>query len=216
MKAVRINHTGGPEVLEYVDLEDPTPDHGQVVVRTESISVNFGDLMMREGNYPVMPELPTILGLEAAGVIEMVGEGVRDFVPGQRVVIITLGCYAEKVVVDAGTLIPLPENVDFDAATALVTYLSAYHLLHTQGRAEKGDWILVYAAAGGVGIAAIHLAKIAGLKVIGLTSREDKAARAREQGADHVFLYDEPDLIDEVLGLTDGKGGQCDTGLSGR
>lgn len=207
MKAIRVEKTGGPEVLHCVDVARPTAGKGQVVVRTKSISVNFADVMMREGTYPVMPPLPAVLGLEASGIIDEVGEGVTGLSKGQRVSVIGLGCYAEMVAVDASSVIPLPDDVDFDAAAVFpVVYLTGHHLLHTVGNIRRGGCVLLHAAVGGVGTAVIQLAKIAGVRVIGLTSTPDKARRARELGAEHVFMYDQRDLVAEVMKASGGKG----------
>src|SRR5687767_15271611 len=126
MKAIRIRKTGGPGVLEYVDVDSPVPGKGQVIVRTKSISVNYADVMIRAGVYPVMPPLPAVLGLEGAGVVEGVGDEVSGIRKGQRVSFIAPGSYAERVAVDSATLIPLPDEIDFDAAAAFpVVYLTA-------------------------------------------------------------------------------------------
>lgn len=207
MKVIRIQKTGGLDVLEYVDVETPIAETGQVVVRTESISVNYADVMVREGTYPVMPALPAVLGLEGSGVVEDVGQGVSSFHKGQRVSFFGQGSYAEKVVVDSSSLIPLPDDIDFDSAAAFpVIYLTAYHLLHTIGHIRTGGWVLLHAVAGGVGTAVIQLAKIAGLNLIGLTSSKEKVARANELGVDEVFTYDDPNLVQKVLKVSDGKG----------
>lgn len=207
MKAIRVDKIGGPEALQCVDIDRPFPAKGQVVVRTKSISVNFADVMMREGTYPVMPPLPSVLGLEAAGVVEEVGEAVSGIRLGQHVSVIGLGCYAEFVAVDASAVIPLSDDIDFDAAAAFpVVYLTAHHLLHTMGHIQRGGSVLVHAAAGGVGIAVTQLAKIAGVRVIGLTSSKEKAGRTRELGAEHVFTYDQGDLADAVIKASGGKG----------
>ena len=207
MKAIQLRETGGPDVLQYVDVEPPTTGKRQVVVRTESISVNYADTMIRQGTYPVMPPLPAVLGMEGAGVVEGVGQGVSGFRPGQRVSFIAPGCYAERVAVDASALIPVPDDLDFDTAAAFpVIYLTAYHLLHTLGRIREGGSVLLYAPAGGVGTAVIQLAKIAGVTVIGLTSSKTKAARATELGVEHVFTYDDANLVEEVVKASGGKG----------
>jgi len=207
LKAIQIRKTGGPAVLEYVDVDAPIPGNGQVIVRTKAISVNYADVMIREGVYPVMPPLPAVLGLEGAGVVEDVGNEVSGIRKGQRVSFIAPGSYAEKVAVDSATVIPLPDEIDFDAAAAFpVIYLTAYHLLHTVGRIRDGGWVLSHAAAGGVGTAVIQLARIAGAHVIGLTSSKEKAARATELGADFVFTYDRQSLVQDVMKASGGKG----------
>lgn len=207
MKAVQLSKTGGPETLEYVDIAEPTPADGQAVVRVESISVNYADVMIRKGIYPAMPPLPAVLGLEAAGVVESVGKGVTETEACRRVSLIGEKCYAEKIVADAASLIPIPENIDFDTAAAFpVTYLTAYHLLHTLGRVKRGSVVLLYAAAGGVGTSLIQLAKIAEVNVIGLTSSDNKAARLAEMGVDHTFKYGST-LVEDVIEVSGGKGG---------
>ena len=207
MKGVQIRRTGGPEVLDYVDLETPTPGKGQVLVRTESISINFADVLIRKGLYPMIPPLPAVLGLEASGTIEAVGGGVTQFDVGQRVCFISSGCYAEVVLVDAAVLIPIPDMLDGDAAAAFpINYLTAYHMMHTMAKLEKGQTILSYAAVGGVGVAVIQLAKLAGLSVIGLTSSDEKALRARELGIDHIINYKTQNVVEKVKELTNGKG----------
>ena len=207
MKGVQIRRTGGPEVLDYVDLETPTPGKGQVLVRTESISINFADVLIRKGLYPMMPPLPAVLGLEASGTIEALGDGVTQFDVGQRVCFISNGCYAEVVLVDAAVLIPIPDMLDSDAAAAFpINYLTAYHMMHTMAKLEKGQTILSYAAVGGVGVAVIQLAKLAGLGVIGLTSSDEKALRARELGIDHIINYKTQNVVEKVKELTNGKG----------
>ena len=207
MKAIRIRKTGGPGVPEYVEVDSPVPQKGQVIVHTKSISVNYADVMIRAGLYPVMPPLPAVLGLEGAGVVEDVGDEVSGIRKGQRVSFIAPGSYAEKVAVDSATLIPLPDEIDSDAAAAFpVVYLTAYHLLHTLGNIRDGGWILLHAAAGGVGTAVIQLAKIARAHVIGLTSSKQKATRASELGLEYVFTYDRPTLVEDVMKTSGGNG----------
>ena len=207
MKGIQIQRTGGPEVLDYVELETPTPGTAQVLVRTESISINFADVLIRKGLYPMMPPLPAVLGLEASGTVEVVGDGVTQVDVGQRVCFISDGCYAEVVLVDAAALIPIPDMLDSDAAAAFpINYLTAYHMMHTMAKLEKGQTILSYAAVGGVGVAVIQLAKLAGLNVIGLTSSDEKALRARELGIDHIINYKTQNVVEKVKELTHGEG----------
>jgi len=206
MKAIQISQTGSFEVLEYVDVDTPTPGRGQVLVKVESISVNLTDVMVRKGIHPMMPPLPTIPGLDFSGVVESVGEGVTQVRPGQNVVVIGEKCYAEYALASAGSVIPTPEGIDMDAAAAFpVNYLTAYHMLHTMGHVEAGQTILVYAAAGGVGTAIIQLAKLAGVTVIGLTSSDVKARYTKEQGIDHIINYKTENVTQRVKEITDGK-----------
>jgi NADPH2:quinone reductase len=148
-----------------------------------------------------------VLGLEGSGVVEEVGAGVSGIAKGQRVTFLGPGAYAEKVAVDASGIIPLPDEVDFDSGAAYpVVYLTAYHVLHTLGGIRQGGWVVLFAPLGGVGTAVLQLAKIAGVHVIGLTSSEDKAARARSLGFDHVLTYDRENLVEEIVRITGGKG----------
>lgn len=200
MKGIQIRQTGAPDVLEYVDIDAPVPGPGQAIVRAKAISVNYADVIIRRGMYPVMPPLPAVLGLEGAGVVEEVGANVTGIQKGQRVAFIAPGAYAEHVAVDSSALIPLPDDMEFDVAAAFpIVYLTAYHLLHTIGRIKTGAWVVLHAAAGGVGTAVIQLATIAGAHVIGLTSSKEKAARARAMGLEHVFTYDHQTLVQDVL-----------------
>lgn len=207
MKAVQVSQPGPPDVLQYVDVETPLPGPDQVLVRTESISVNYADVSQRRGTYPWMPALPAILGMEASGIVEAVGAGVRQMKPGQRALVMGAKCYAEYVVADTDYSFLLPDDVDTDEAAALpVNYLTAYHMLHTIAKVEVGETVLCYACAGGVGTALIQLAKLASLKVIGLTSRPEKAQYASKQGADKVINRANEDVVGVVKEITNGKG----------
>lgn len=208
MKAIRIEQTGSPEVLQYVDVSTPAPGRGQVLVRVTSASVNFADTMMRQGTYPMMPPLPFTPGLEYSGVIEAVGDGVADLTPGRSVVVFGSGAgYAQYAVADAREAIPIPDDLDKDLAAVMPTvYLTAYHMLHTLARIQAGQWVLVHAAAGGVGTAAIQLARLAGAHVIGLTSTEEKLHFAKDQGADYVINYRREDVVKRVHEITGGRG----------
>ena len=208
MQAIQIKETGSYDVLEYVDVKRPSPGKGQVLVKTESISVNFSDTMMRRGTYPAMPPLPAILGLECSGVVEAVGEGVTEFQPGQSVVVTgTNGCYAEYVVANTHVVIPVPNELDKDLAAAfLAVYLTAFHMLHTVAKIEEGQTILIYAAAGGVGTALTQLAKLEGVTTIGLTSSAEKAQFAMNQGIDYTINYNTEDVARRVKEISNGKG----------
>ncbi len=208
MKAIQIKQTGGSEVLEYVDMEMPIAGPGQAVIRTESIAVNYADIQIRKGLYPVMPEFPHVPGIEACGIVEMVGDGVTQVQVGQKVLsIANEACYAEYVLVDAATLVPIPETLDSDLAAALLAnYLTAYHMIHTMAKLEKGQWILSYAALGGVGIAINQLANLAGFEVIGLTSSDEKVQQAKTMGINHVINYSKEDVVEQVMEITRDRG----------
>ena len=208
MKAVQIKKTGNPDVLEYIDIEQPSPGKGQVLVKTEAIGVTFGDIMVQRGVYPIMPTLPATLGFECSGIVESVGEGVSNIKIGQSVAVLGVaGCYAEYVVADEAMVFSVPDTIDKNLVAAFpITYLTAYHLLHTMGNVQSGQTILLYGAAGGVGTAVVQLAKMSGVNVIGLTSSDDKATYAKEQGADHVINYKTDDVVKRVYEITDGKG----------
>jgi NADPH2:quinone reductase len=155
----------------------------------------------------MMPPLPAVPGLEASGVVEVVGDGVTQVEVGQRVSFMGNDCYADHVLVDAAALIPIPDALDNDSAAAFpINYLTAYHMMHTMAKLVEGQSILSYAAVGGVGIAVIQLAKLAGLKVIGLTSSDEKVARAKELGIDHVVNYKTQNVVERIRELTHGKG----------
>jgi NADPH2:quinone reductase len=191
MKAVQVKGFGDVDQLELVELPEPEPQAGQVRIRVEASGLNYADVMQRAGLYPGGPKPPFISGLEAAGVVEA-GDGLPV---GARVVAVSPGgCHAERLSVYAAACIPVPESMSFvEAAAFPVQYLTAYHALTTVGRAVSGETVLIHAAAGGVGTAAVQIAKLLGLRVIGTASSEEKRARVLELGADEVFSYDEFD-----------------------
>ena len=194
-------------MLKYEDLPDLEFKSHEVLVKIESISINFSDTLIRRGLYPYMPELPAILGNEAAGVIASIGEDVKGLIVGQKVIVFGYPSYATSVVVPASRVIPLPDNIDLDEAAALpIIYQSAYHMLHTVKRIKAGESVLIYAAAGGVGTAVIQLGKLAGIKMIGLTSTDEKANIITSQGIDHVINYKKENVVERVLEITAGKG----------
>lgn len=194
-------------MLKYEDLPDPEIKRHEVLVNIESISVNFSDTLIRRGLYPYMPELPAILGNEAAGIITAVGEDVDGLNIGQKVIIFGYPSYATLVSVPASRVIPLPDNIDLEEAAALpIIYQTAHHMLHTVKRIKAAETVLIYAAAGGVGTAVIQLGKLAGIKMIGLTSTDEKAREITTQGIDHVINYKKENVVERVLALTDGKG----------
>ncbi|MCX7586004.1 quinone oxidoreductase family protein [Phenylobacterium sp. 58.2.17] len=207
MKAIRIERTGGPEVLELVEVEVPSPKAGEILVRHEAVGVNFIDTYHRTGLYPV--KLPSGLGLEAAGVVEAVGDGVERFKAGDRVAYASgpIGAYSELHVTNAARAVKAPEGVDIKvAAAALLKGMTAEFLVRRTFPVKAGDTILVHAAAGGVGSILVQWAKHLGARVIGTAGSEAKAELARGHGADHVILYRDQDVAAEVRRLTDGRG----------
>ncbi len=209
MKAVQFTEYGGPEVLKFVNLEKPAPTGHEVLVEIKAIGVNYADTARREGHYVVHTPLPFVPGAEIAGVVVEVGDQVQSVKPGTRVVtLIESGGYAEYALADERALIPLPKALGFHQAAALpLQGLSAYHVLKTMGRLEKGESVLVHAAAGGVGTIAVQLAKHFGAsKVIATASTPEKLALAREMGADVLINYSEPNWEEQVLEATGGRG----------
>jgi NADPH:quinone reductase-like Zn-dependent oxidoreductase len=194
MKALRTHAIGGPDTLTLDDLPDPVAGAGQVVVRVHACSINFPDTLMIRDLYQFRPERPYAPGSELAGVIESVGEGVTAWKPGDRVIaMVGNGGLAEKAVVDATRLFALPEGVDFETgASLLMTYGTTIHGLKDRGHIKAGDTLLVLGAAGGVGLSAVELGKAFGARVVAAVSSAEKAAIAREAGADEVVIYGRP------------------------
>jgi NADPH:quinone reductase len=207
MKAIRVEQTGGPEVLQLEDIapiEEPGP--GQAVVRVVAAGVNFMDVGQRRGSYP--RQVPFTLGAEGAGVVESVGEGVTEVKPSDRVAFTGIpGAYAEAVVADASRLIPLPDDFTFEQGAAFpLQGMTAHYLIHEFRKPKKRDFVLVHAAAGGVGGLLVQWAKHLGATVIGTTSSEEKARTARESGAEHVIVYTDEDFVAETKRITNGHG----------
>jgi NADPH:quinone reductase len=207
MKAIRIHQPGSIDRLKYEDVEPPSPDKDGVLIKVISASVNFADVMTRRGTYPTMPPLPAIPGVDCSGIVESVGKKVTGLRPGQPVAAIGRGCYADYMVASPVAVFPISEDIDMDEAAAIpVNYLTAYHMMHTMAAVSKGQTILAYAAAGGVGTAVIQLAKLAGVKVIGLTSSDAKAEFAKSQGYDHIINYQTANVVGRVKEITEGRG----------
>ena len=206
MKAIRIHSPGGPEVLQYEDAPEQELTSGEARVRTEAIGVNFIDVYHRTGLYPIEP--PFTPGMEAAGTVVEVGPDVTEVNAGDRVAYaMTPGSYAETAVVGAWKLVPLSDGVDARAGAALMLQgMTAHYLCHSTFPLQSGQRALVHAAAGGVGLLLIQMAKMLGATVYGTVSTEAKAQLAREAGADEVILYTEQDFQTEVGRLTDGQG----------
>jgi NADPH2:quinone reductase len=206
MHAIQVKRHGGPEVLEYVEVETPRPKSGEALVRLDAIGVNFVDTYYRTGLYKL--ELPLIPGSEGAGVVEEVGPDVSEVRKGDRVAwAMVVGSYAEYAVVPAWKLVPIPSGVDSrTAAAAMLQGMTAHYLAVSTYSLKKSDTALVHAAAGGVGGLLIQVAKMRGARVFGTVSTEEKAKIAREAGADEVINYKEHDCETEVMRLTGGKG----------
>jgi NADPH2:quinone reductase len=206
MKAIRVQKTGGREVLEYTEVPEPRPAHGQVLVAMDYAGVNFFDVYQRVGLYPLA--VPFTLGTEGAGSVIAVGPEVSDFHEGDRVAFQGVqGAYAERAPVPAQQLIRLPEAVSTRTAAAFILQgLTAHYLATSTYALKAGDTALVHAAAGGVGLLLCQIAKLRGAKVIGTVSTEEKAVLARKAGADHVILYTQQDFAAETRRLTGNRG----------
>ncbi len=205
MKAIRVHELGGAENLTVEEIEKPTPKADEVLIKTAAAGINYADTMMRAGNYLTKPDLPFTLGYEAAGTIEKLGENVTNLKVGQRVLATTSsGGYAEYATAKAALTMPIPDELGYGEATALLVQgLTALGLLK---KTRSGETILIHAAAGGVGTLLVQLAKHKGLTVIGTASSEQKLQLVAELGADFAINYSENDWTDEVLKATEGRG----------
>lgn len=207
-KAVRFYETGGPEVLRLEDVDVGEPGRGEVRVSHAAVGCNFADTYFRSGYYPVQP--PAGIGVEGAGTVLAIGEGVTSVAVGDRVAYngSPLGAYSTERVMPAAPLFKLPDAISFeDAAASTMRGLSAtYWLVKANPSIKPGDTILLHAAAGGVGLLAVQMAKLLGLRVIGTVSSEEKAERARSLGCDEIIFYRREDVAKRVKDLTDGQG----------
>jgi NADPH2:quinone reductase len=206
MKAIEVQKPGGPEALTLVDIPAPKPKPNEVGVKVAAAGVNFIDVYIREGRYP--SPLPFIMGLEASGIVTEIGADVKSFKPGDRVAYTGIpGAYAEYSVVPADRLVLLPRGItEQQAAAAMLQGITAHYLVHDAFPLKKGETALIHAAAGGVGLLLVQMAKNIGARVIGTAGNEEKAKLAREAGADEVILYAQQDFEVETKRLTDGKG----------
>lgn len=206
MFAVRIHQPGGPDVLQYEQVETPTPGARQVRVKLRAIGVNFIDIYHRTGLYKL--PLPAVLGREGAGQVDAVGEGVTELQVGDKVAFaLDAPAYAEYAIVPAARLVRVPDDVSYeDAAAVLLQGLTAHYLCLSTYPLKLGEWTLIHAAAGGAGQLTVQVAKIVGANVIGTVSTEDKARVAREAGCDEVILYSQTDFVAETKRITGGKG----------
>jgi NADPH2:quinone reductase len=206
MRAIQVNSYGGPEALEVVHVEPPEPGPGQVLVDVAACGVNYMDTYQRAGVYQV--PLPLLLGVEGAGTVAALGEGVTDLAAGDCVAWTTAqGSYAERVLVEAARAIPVPDGVPADLAAAVALQgITAQYLATSTYPVQAGDTVIVHAAAGGVGLLLTQIVKMQGGRVIATVSTEEKAALARQAGADEVVRYDRDDFAAEARRLTGGKG----------
>ena len=206
MKAIQVKQTGGPEVLQFVDLPIPQPKPNEAVVKVHASGVNFIDVYYREGRYKT--QLPFVVGQEASGVVSAVGADVKNFAVGDRVAYcMVLGAYAEYASIAADHLVKIPAGVnDREAAAAMLQGMTAHYLTHDTYPLKKAETALIHAAAGGVGLLLVQMAHHIGARVIATVSTEEKAKLAREAGADDVILYTQIDFEAENKRLTAGKG----------
>jgi NADPH2:quinone reductase len=206
MKVIRVHETGGTDRLVYEETRMPIPDPDQALVRIHAIGLNFIDVYYRKGLY--QSPLPFIPGMEAAGTVEAVGKDATAVKPGDRVAYAgILGAYAEYAAVPAGRLVPLRDELDFQTAAAVMLQgMTAHYLTFSSFPLRGGETLLLHAAAGGVGLLLIQIAKRIGARVIGTASREEKAELAMNAGADHVILYTRKDFEQEIRGITGGTG----------
>src|ERR1051325_3487426 len=206
MQAIQVSQTGGPEVLTSVDLPVPTPKPDEALVNIKAAGINFIDVYIREGRYPT--PLPFVSGQEAAGVVTEVGSEVTTLQPGDRVAYSSiLGSYAEYAAVPADRLVKIPAELDFEqAAAAMLQGMTAHYLLHSSYPLQKGQTALIHAAAGGVGLLLVQMAKALGGRVIATAGTHEKAQLARDAGADECIVYTEADFEAETKRLTDGAG----------
>lgn len=208
MKAILCRQFGPPESLVLEDVPSPEPGAGEAVVTVKAASVNFPDLLIVQNQYQVKPPLPFSPGSEMAGIVKEVGEGVTSAKPGDRVIAFsTWGAFAEECLVPAARLVPLPAGMDFvTGASFLLTYGTSHHALRNRVATSPGETLLVLGAAGGVGIAAIEIGRILGLRVIACASSEEKLAVCREHGADETINYAAEDLREAIKRATGGHG----------
>lgn len=208
MKAIRVHQFGEPSVLRFEDAPDPQPGPGQVVVRASAVGVNPVEVYIRSGTYG-QRTFPFIPGTEAAGVVETVGTGVTRVKVGDRVYVAgsVSGTYAQLVLADQNQVHPLPQHASFEQGAAMgVAYATAWRALFQRGQARPGETVLVHGASGGVGTAAVQIARAAGLVVFGTGGTEEGRKLVAEQGAHHVLDHKNPDYLKQLMDLTGGQG----------
>jgi NADPH2:quinone reductase len=208
MKAIVCNNFGPIDEIEYAEVPDPQAGPGQVVLATKAIGINFPDGLLVQGLYQYKPELPFVPGIEVAGVVEEVGEGVGKLKLGDRVLASTMtGGYAEKLCMEAAAAITIPDVMSDDHAAVLpCAFGTAHHALKQRGQLRPGETLVVLGAAGGTGLAAVQIGKAMGARVIAVCSDEEKLALAADSGADELINYRTADLRKALLALTDKRG----------
>jgi NADPH:quinone reductase len=206
MKAIQVSRVGGPEALTQVDLPAPAPKPNEAIVQIKAAGVNFIDVYFREGRYPA--SLPFVNGQEAAGVVTDIGSDVKLVKRGDRVAYTgVLGSYAEYAAVPESRLVKIPDELDFEqAAAAMLQGMTAHYLLHSTYQLKSGETALIHAAAGGVGLLLVQMAKKIGARVIGTAGTQEKAQLARDAGADECIVYSEKDFETETRRITGDKG----------
>src|ERR1700733_14975502 len=203
MKAIQFDRLGGPEVMELREVPKPELRQGTVVVKNRVIALNYGDVFFIKGQYLVKPVFPDIPGMEAAGIIEAVAPDVAGLRPGIRVAYIGMGAYAEFTRIRFSRAISIPDTTTFEQAAAFpIAVLTAWHLIHSCHNTSANQIVLVHSAAGGVGIAAVQIARAAGAQVIGAVSSDDKADFVRKFGAPEVINYATHDFAAETMRIT--------------
>lgn len=209
MKAVRVARFGAPEEMKIEKVEELKPGPGQVLVKVMAAGVNPVDAYIRSGTYKIKPALPYTPGFDAAGIVEAAGEGARRFKAGDRVytAFAQTGSYAEKALVNEANLYPLPANLSFGEGASLgIPYATAYRAIWQKACARPGDTLLIHGASGGVGIAAVQIARAAGMKVIGTAGTEKGLKLVKEQGADFVFNHKEAGYLEKIREASGGNG----------
>ena len=204
MRAIQVEEYGGRDALSLVGTDVPEPDDGEVRIEVKAAGINFADIMQRRGHYQGGPEAPYVPGLEVAGVVDAVGDGVGRSVGDEVVTMLGGGGYAEYAIADAAGLFDLPDGLGFEEAAGFpVQFLTAHNCLHEWGGLEEGESVLIHAAAGGVGTAAVQIAREAGAEIFGTASTREKLDLAAELGCDHPINYEEEEFVAVVKEHTD-------------
>jgi len=208
MKAWQVNEWCEPEQMSFAETDTPEPGRGEVRIHNRAAALNFFDILQVQGKYQMRPPFPFTPGTEVAGTVDAVGEGVEGLKQGERVqAIVSLGGYAEYSIAKADRVFPIPDSMSFEEAAAMpVIYQTSYLALKVRGALQKGEWLLVHAAAGGVGSSAVQIGKAMGARVIATVGSDEKLEFCLSQGADHALNYSQVDWPDKVKKITEGHG----------